>query len=433
MTSLLSDQSIMDLFLEKESQLPYEDVDLFDNSMSGCLNELENLLDNNDHFLDFMLSKDSGQMESSSEGSDYSTNSDLTFDFGSLIADNEEYDQIQVIENISSGSDLNSTGEDSCSDESVTPVTAEELNVEYQVVSSDEVDVTESNSMNICADVEVATTDEIILDSNYTFEYIVTDAQVASGGSGPQLQLNEEEKKLLLREGITLPTHLPLTKTEERQLKRIRRKIRNKESAQNSRKKRKDYVDGLEARVQLCTKQNVDLHKQVKLLETQNKKLISQLHKLQSIVGSNNNKSVQLGTCAMVLLLSFAVFLFPNSKSSTDIVKQEFPTTSPRSPFSGNTRRLLFHSPQPVLQKSYTNEYAEEDNRSQSVDSMITETETSFIKSELIETEEINFIDNHVFVDEPETGQSMMEVNSSDTRSPTIVVVNNVLNKKNVL
>jgi cyclic AMP-responsive element-binding protein 3 len=85
------------------------------------------------------------------------------------------------------------------------------------------------------------------------------------------LVLTQEEQKLLAEEGIYLPVDMPLTKSEERNLKRIRRKIKNKQSAADSRKRKKEYVDGLERRVEKCTEENQAYRQKISSLESENK------------------------------------------------------------------------------------------------------------------------------------------------------------------
>ncbi|XP_071388338.1 cyclic AMP-responsive element-binding protein 3-like protein 3-A [Centroberyx affinis] len=133
-----------------------------------------------------------------------------------------------------------------------------------------------------------------------------------------ELVLNEDEKKLLAKEGVTLPSQLPLTKYEERVLKKIRRKIRNKQSAQESRKKKKEYIDGLESRMAACNAHNQELQRKVFQLEKCNTSLMEQLRRLQALVMNSSNKPAQTGTCVLVLLLSFSLILFPSLKPFSD-------------------------------------------------------------------------------------------------------------------
>ncbi|NXE79318.1 CR3L3 protein, partial [Cochlearius cochlearius] len=128
----------------------------------------------------------------------------------------------------------------------------------------------------------------------------------------PELVLTEEERHLLEKEGVSLPTCLPLTKAEERLLKKVRRKIRNKQSAQDSRRRKKIYVDGLENRVAACTAQNHKLEKKVQLLQKQNMSLLEQLRKLQALVRSFTTKTTTAKTCIMVMVLSFCLILPPS-------------------------------------------------------------------------------------------------------------------------
>ncbi|NXF99650.1 CR3L3 protein, partial [Sakesphorus luctuosus] len=141
----------------------------------------------------------------------------------------------------------------------------------------------------------------------------------------PELVLTEEEKQLLKKEGVTLPTCLPLTKAEEQVLRKVRRKIRNKQSAQDSRRRRKIYVDGLENRVAVCTAQNHELEKKVQQLQKQNMSLLRQLWKLQTLVRRSTPKTTKRTTCTMIVVLSFCLILCPSIRSPGSIEPQLVP------------------------------------------------------------------------------------------------------------
>jgi len=122
----------------------------------------------------------------------------------------------------------------------------------------------------------------------------------------------------LSKEGLSLPKFLPLSKQEERILKKIRRKIRNKKSAQESRRKKKVYVDQLEDQVKDVTTQNKTLHKRVKDLEKENSSLQQQLKTLQSVLGRSTRTTKATGTCLMALVLSVALIITPYGKTVKD-------------------------------------------------------------------------------------------------------------------
>ncbi|XP_040911116.1 cyclic AMP-responsive element-binding protein 3-like protein 3-B [Toxotes jaculatrix] len=126
------------------------------------------------------------------------------------------------------------------------------------------------------------------------------------------LVLDEDEKTLLAKEGVNLPSKLPLSKFEERVLKKIRRKIRNKRSAQESRKKKREYVDSLEGRMSACSAHNLELQRKIQQLEETNNALLEQLNRLQALLPNSSSKTTHKGTCILVLLLSFSLLISSN-------------------------------------------------------------------------------------------------------------------------
>ncbi|KAK1159693.1 cyclic AMP-responsive element-binding protein 3-like protein 1 isoform X2 [Acipenser oxyrinchus oxyrinchus] len=194
---------------------------------------------------------------------------------------------------------------------------------------------------------------------------LLTAPHKLQGTSGP-LMLTEEEKRTLVAEGYPVPNKLPLTKTEEKALKRVRRKIKNKISAQESRRKKKEYVECLEKKVETYTSENNELWKKVETLETANRTLLQQLQKLQTLVTgkvprSCKMASTQTGTCLMVVVLCFVLVLgsfmpsIPEFSSVSQTVEST-PLSSSDAYTSSQirSRSLLFYDEGASLEDRYS-------------------------------------------------------------------------------
>jgi len=142
---------------------------------------------------------------------------------------------------------------------------------------------------------------------------LLSSTQRLTQSHGP-LILTEEEKRTLIAEGYPVPSKLPLTKSEEKSLKKVRRKIKNKISAQESRRKKKEYVEKLEKKMDIYNKENIDLKRKVDSLENNNRSLLTQLKSLQTLLAGKIPKTTKAATtqtssCLMMLALSFVFFL----------------------------------------------------------------------------------------------------------------------------
>ncbi|XP_059833750.1 cyclic AMP-responsive element-binding protein 3-like protein 2 isoform X2 [Hypanus sabinus] len=183
---------------------------------------------------------------------------------------------------------------------------------------------------------------------------LLTAPHKLQGSSGP-LILTEEEKRTLIAEGYPVPVKLPLTKAEEKALKKIRRKIKNKISAQESRRKKKEYMDTLEKKVESCSNENSELRKKVENLEKANRSLLQQLQGLQVLVAgkvprSCKMASTQTSTCLMIVVLCFAIALGgisnkfdPFSSSVTKTVVPVQDSTQESYAATVRSRHLLFY------------------------------------------------------------------------------------------
>lgn len=193
---------------------------------------------------------------------------------------------------------------------------------------------------------------------------LLTAPHKLQGTSGP-LMLTEEEKRTLIAEGYPVPNKLPLTKTEEKALKRVRRKIKNKISAQESRRKKKEYVECLEKKVESYTSENNELWKKVETLESANRSLLQQLQKLQALVAgkvprSCKMASTQTGACLMVVALCFVLVLgsfvpcLPEFSSPSHTVRSSpLPSADVYTASQIRSRSLLFYDEGSLLDDGY--------------------------------------------------------------------------------
>ncbi|XP_012670196.2 cyclic AMP-responsive element-binding protein 3-like protein 1 isoform X1 [Clupea harengus] len=193
---------------------------------------------------------------------------------------------------------------------------------------------------------------------------LLTAPHKLQGTSGP-LMLTEEEKRTLIAEGYPVPNKLPLTKTEEKALKRVRRKIKNKISAQESRRKKKEYVECLEKKVETYTSENNELWKKVETLETANRSLLQQLQKLQTLVSgkvprSCRMASTQTGTCLMVVVLCFVLVLgslvpcLPELSTTSHMVKSSpLPSADVYTTSQVRSRSLLLYDESSPLEDGH--------------------------------------------------------------------------------
>lgn len=360
--TMMNGDEILDIFFDKDDSFLKD----FDYSMNGDLPEsLDQLHDsflpseesvNNPEFWNSFL-RDVARDYENNNG--VISNKNQEIDSGSQYSESlspqsssgcESYDLSVVVETVSKDTVPNS---DSC---------VQLFPESHDYILSSPIQHVSESSIDIGADVVVYTS-EISTTEDSNHSTILVPESIISPKSTPKpaggrkrsleedasffdsntqtLRLTEDEKKLMKKEGLQIPTHLPLTRAEERELKRIRRKIRNKQSAQESRKRKKDYVDGLENRVKLCTSENVRLQKKVQTLETQQRSLLDQIKHLQSIISNSTGKTVQTSTCLMVLIVSFALILFPSLFQNSFQSKLLSPVKNEMPPVAGSSRVLL--------------------------------------------------------------------------------------------
>jgi hypothetical protein len=161
--------------------------------------------------------------------------------------------------------------------------------------------------------------------------------------------LSKEELLKLSTKGTENMVQVP--REDEKQLKRQKRLIKNRESAQLSRLRKKIYIEELEKKVTHLTGDNDALTKQVSSLTNDKKRLQEEVLYLQSIIKQNPDLSSALanrkppfqpknvkaaGVCLLIMLFSMGLLFNSNQNSNLPFSKasrEEIPEVIPKSTY----------------------------------------------------------------------------------------------------
>lgn len=122
--------------------------------------------------------------------------------------------------------------------------------------------------------------------------------------------LTQREREMLHSKGLNVYSNLPLTKDEEKKIRAERRKIRNKDSAKESRRKKTEYIQLLEKRAEASEK----LKQRCTTLEKENAGLMRKLAQMQEYIASLTRTLPSSGTGLplMMLLMTFCFVFTPS-------------------------------------------------------------------------------------------------------------------------
>jgi len=119
-----------------------------------------------------------------------------------------------------------------------------------------------------------------------------------------------------------------LTEDEERQLKRQRRLIKNRESAQLSRQRKRLYIEELEKKVTALSAENTELIKQVTLVTSENGSLKEENFQLQTFIKQlNETQKKNLACTAVPAVKVETVTESKNSSMKVDVTSSVTPSS----------------------------------------------------------------------------------------------------------